>query len=330
MNKLHVSALSASVGGIILASTASAALFYEPFPYLNGNLAGNINATAPATENGFTNTNVWTVNSATPDAVKVVDGDLTYTGLPTTPTTHMAQLSAANKNPVRIGIGEYPEGSTIYYSMLVQVPLVVTNFGSSTTTGSFFAGFQFNPSPISSSAAMNATTSGAGGALTIHKAADGLGYNLGIAFRDIPAATSRVFDNTHEFAAGETVFVVGKYEIKPGSQNDVATLYLNPDPNGPEPAMANAVSDASVLLVGSTTNYDYMYDNASGGQLETAIRSFFLRSNGVEPTNINIDEVRIGTSWGQVTGQVIIPEPATISLLGIAAVGLFALRHRWA
>ena len=120
---------------------------YEPFNYANGPLgtntgSGNTNPTAPATENGFSNTNVWTAGPAPPSAsngnVAVIDGDLTYAGLPTTPTGHMAQTASnANGNPVRNGIGEYSEGSTIYYSLLLRVPSGVTNFGSSTTTGSF-------------------------------------------------------------------------------------------------------------------------------------------------------------------------------------------------
>jgi hypothetical protein len=335
--KKYFSLLLAVVAGLFLnANSASAAtLFYEPFNYSNGPLgtntgSGNTNPTAPATENATNNTNVWTAGPAQPSAsngnVAVIDGDLAYAGLPTTPTGHMAQVAAnANGNPVRIGIGEYSEGSTIYYSMLVQVPSGVTNFGSSTTTGSFLAGLQYNPS-TAGPAPMTDTTAGAGGVLTVHKATDGLGYNLGIGYRDAPAATSRVFDNSHELHAGDTVLVVGRWDLVAGSQNDVASLYLNPDPTLPEPATPNAVSRAIDSAAGSS---DYLY--TTGGtptQLETKIRSFFLRSNTVEPTNISIDEIRIGSSWGEVTGQIVVPEPATIALLVIAAFGTSALRRR--
>src|SRR5438876_11874359 len=92
--------------GSFIATAASAGLFYEPFNYANGTLgtntgSGNTNPTAPATENGFSNTNVWTAGPAPPSAsngnVAVIDGDLTYAGLPTTPTGHMAQ-TASNAN----------------------------------------------------------------------------------------------------------------------------------------------------------------------------------------------------------------------------------------
>jgi hypothetical protein len=333
MNKILQLQLLASLALLSFAATSvSAALIYEPFDYVNGNLGtstpasgGNTNPTAPATENSTNNTNVWTVNSGTPSAIQIVSGDLTYAGLPTTTTNHMSQASSTAGNPVRLGIGEYPEGSTIYYSMLIQVPSGVTNFGSSTTTGSFFAGFQYNPSTISG-ATMTDTTAGAGGVLTIHKSpTDSNAYNLGIGYRDVPAATSRVFDNSHNFHAGDTVFLVGRWDIVTGSQNDVASLYLSPDPTQPEPATPNAVSRAVDSPAG--TSGDYMY-STTGTQLESKIRSVFLRSNGVEPTNINIDEVRVGSSWEDVTGRIVVPEPAAIVVFAIAALGTLGLRWR--
>jgi hypothetical protein len=318
-------------------NAAIAALMYESFAYANGPLgtntgSGNTNPTAPASDNGFSNTNVWTAGPAQPSAsngnVAVIDGDLTYPGLPTTTTAHMARTANnANGNPVRIATGDYPEGSTIYYSMLVQVPSGVTNMGSSTTTGSFLAGLQYNPSTIGP-APMTDTTAGAGGVLTIHKnPTDSTGYNLGIGYRDAPAGTSRVFDNSHTFHAGDTVFLVGRLDMVVGSQNDIASLYLNPDPTQPEPVTPNALSRAVDSPAG--TSGDYLY-TTTGTQLESNIRSFFLRSNTVEPTNINIDEIRIGASWADVTGQTPVPEPATIAMLVIVAFGALArrLRHR--
>lgn len=335
MNK-HMNWLLAAVAACLVSaqSAAAATMFYEPFAYSNGPLgtntgSGNTNPTSPATDNGFSNTNVWTAGPASPGTsngnVAVVDGDLTYAGLPTTTTGHMAQVANnANGNPVRIGIGDYPEGSTIYYSMLVRVPSGVTNFGTSTTTGSFLAGLQFDPSTVGPTP-MTDTTAGAGGVLTVHKATDGLGYNLGIGYRDAPAATSRVFDNTHEFHAGDTVLVVGRWDLNVGAQNDVASLYLNPDPTQPEPVTPNAVSRAVDSPAGSS---DYLYTTgATPTQLETNIRSFFLRSNTVEPTNMSIDEIRIGSSWGDVTGQIVVPEPGSLALIAFVVSVLAGYRY---
>jgi hypothetical protein len=299
---------------------------YEPFNYINGNLDGNTNPTAPAMLNGVADTNKWSTGDA--GAAMVIDGDLTYAGLPTTPTGHMSQLrnSPASLAPTRIGIGEFTESTNpiLYYSLLLQVPADAATYGTNNTTGSFLTGFQYNPSTLSNSG-MTSTPAGAGGVLLIRRvgdAAPGTGYNLGIAYRDAATAptSTRVFDASHEFHGGDTVFVVGKLQINAGSQNDVASLFLNPDPTAAEPATANAVSDAAVILAGSTTSFDYMYNNPSGGQLETKIRSFFLRSNGVEPTNINIDELRVGTTWADVTGQAVTPPPVPGDYNGDRAV----------
>jgi hypothetical protein len=307
---------------------------YEPFNYLNGNLDGNTNPTAPATidvggaAGVVADTNKWSTGDA--GAAMVIDGDLTYAGLSTTPTGHMSQLRTlpATLAPTRIGIGEFTESTnpTLYFSLLLQVPADAATYGTSNTTGSFLTGFQYNPSNLSN-AGMTSTPAGAAGVLLIRRvgdAAPGTGYNLGIAFRDTPSsatgASARVFDASHELHGGDTVFVVGKLQINAGSQNDVASLFLNPDPTAAEPAAANAVSDAAVILAGSTTNYDYMYNNSNGGQIETKIRSFFLRSNGVEPTNINIDELRVGTTWADVTGQAVTPPPVPGDFNGDRAV----------
>jgi len=324
--------LLGAIAALVLARSAPAALMYEPFDYANGNLGtstpasgGNTNPTAPASENSTNNTNVWTVSANVASNTQVTTGDLTYSGLPTTTTGHMALGSNSTGNPVRIGIGEYPEGSSIYYSMLVQVPSSAGSTGSSTTTGSFFAGFQYNPSTVGP-APMTDTTAGAGGVLTVRKSPnDATGYNLGIAYRDVPAATSRVFDNTHVYHPGDTVLVVGRWDIVAGAQNDIASLYLNPDPTQPEPGTANAVSRAIDSPAG--TSGDYMYQTGgTQSQLESKIRSFFLRNNGVEPSNMNIDEIRIGSSWSEVMG-IAVPEPGTLGLLAIAAAGLLACRR---
>src|SRR3954471_12133893 len=139
--------------GLVLAflsRRASADLsLYEPFTYSNGNLDGNTNPTAPATLNGIADTNKWTTGTA--GAGKVVDGDLTYPGLPTTASGHMGQLRNATLPPERIGIGEFTESSnpTLYFSLLLQVPAGASTFGTSNTTGSFLTGFQYNPSNLS-------------------------------------------------------------------------------------------------------------------------------------------------------------------------------------
>lgn len=327
---LLINALSLMVIG-----SASAATFYEPFNYSNGPLAtstpasgGNTNPTAPSSvtvnSTTFNNTNVWTTSATGGNSATVIDGDLTYTNLPTTSTAHMAQLAAAAKNPDRVAIGDYAEGSTIWFSMLLQVPTGVTSFGSSSTTGSFLAGFQYNPTTISAATTMTDGAAGAGGVLTIRNSGSSTsGYNLGIGYRDITAGTSRVF-NTTSLSAGTTYLVVGNFAVNAGDFNDIAKLWINPDPTASDPGTPGATSDNSVIH----DAHDYFYNNSTGALLDTSIRSFMLRSNGVEPSNINLDEIRIGSSYADVVGAAAVPEPALCGAMAIFGAGLLARRRR--
>jgi len=327
--KLLSIGLSAAAS-MALAHAASASLFYEPFDYSNGTLAtstpasgGNTNNTAPSsvTVNAttFNNTNVWT-NGSNPSGT-VITGDLSYPNLPTTNTGHMVQLTGAAKNPDRIAIGDFPQDSTIWFSMLLQVPTGVSSFGS-TGAGSFLAGFQYNPTTVGASTTMTDTSAGGAGVLTIHKDAAGTGYNLGIGYRDINSGTSRIFE-TDELTAGTTYLVVGSLAINAGDFNDVAKLWINPDPTAAAPGTPSAVSDNSVIH----DAHDYFYNNTSGALLDTHIRSFYLRSNASEPSKINLDNIRIGSSYADVNA---VPEPTSVVMLGLGALGALVRRRRTA
>jgi MYXO-CTERM domain-containing protein len=55
------------------------------------------------------------------------------------------------------------------------------------------------------------------------------------------------------------------------------------------------------------------------------IKSFFVRNNSVEPDELLIDELRIGTTWEDVTPAV--PEPAS-AILALLSLGLAAMLRR--
>jgi hypothetical protein len=185
----------------------------------------------------------------------------------------------------------------------------VSNIAGLTDTGggSFFAGFQPHTqvSPAVSSIATG------GGNLLIHRDADNANaYNLGVAASAGGAGTAdRVFDTT-EFVQGDTVFVVVGYQMNPDVNDDLAFLWINPDPL----TYGAFVAPAPDL----TSNGALTVANDHG-----PVASFYFRNNSVEPDFTLADDLRVATTWREVTNLNVIPEPSSIVL---ACFGLVA-RH---
>ena len=97
--------------------------------------------------------------------------------------------------------------------------------------------------------------------------------------------------------------------------NDVANLYVNPDPSS-----FGGAAPAPTVTAQTTTGGDY-----SG----TNIRSFIFRQgntlSNVNPAVVIADELRVGTSYADVTP---VPEPASAAALGIAALAVLGRRRR--
>ncbi|MGZ4973931.1 MAG: hypothetical protein ACXWDN_14315, partial [Limisphaerales bacterium] len=90
----------------------------------------------------------------------------------------------------------------------------------------------------------------------------------------------------------DVVFVVVQYEIIPGSGNDVARLWVNPDPATFGAASAPTPTVVADDVVVGTPDTDL-----------SALNSFLManRSN-LNPDRMIADELRIGYSWAAVTG----------------------------
>jgi hypothetical protein len=213
--------------------------------------------------------------------------------------------------------------------MIVKVPTGVASYGTSATTGSFFTGFQFNPQKVGAvDNTMSDTAATSAAPLCVHAVtanSSTSGYQLGIAYRDAPAATARVFDTSvaHTFFGGDTVYLVGKYVIGAGNKDDVASLYIDPDlSTATEPASPDVSSSVTST---ASTGFDYFWDSTGTVENVNTIRSFILRSNSVEPSNMQVDDIRIGSSWAEVTAT---PEPASLALLAGAAAAAGGLMRR--
>jgi len=295
------SALIASVAAGI-ASKASASYMYDGMGYANGTTLG-------ATGN-------W-ANGGTGQFTAVNPGDLGYpiaqvgstTGLVqgTTSSARVNRLDLANP-PVGLDhLGSYPSGSgTLYYSLDLKIP----NITSAGTGGSFIAGFN------NSSGTVTGAVTQAGARLQVRKdLVDATKYNVGIRNDITGAGTSPITWDGTQFTTGDTIFLVAEYEFNQASNlDDVAKLWIN----GVNMQTSDfGAASAPVTALTST-----------GGDISALqILSFFLRENTVSGNTVQFDEVRVGTSWAEVTP---VPEPVGFGVLTLGAFAALVRRRRQA
>jgi hypothetical protein len=280
--------------GLAAAGPAHAAL-YEGFDYPPSvQLAGQTN---PQTGQQWAYVGTGLTNSLDPTTTP---GGLTYAGFPDS-TGNSVVTNRTQTGVSRLSLPAGATSGTVYYSMLMRVNDLtgLTN----TTTGSFFAGLNNGTGP-------GASITQGGALLMIHLDPDTAeAYNLGVAVN--PANADRIFEETARIL-GETLLVVCAYEFRPGADNDVSYLWINPasDTFGADAPPPPTVTSDGALSVGTASDIPL-------GQLV----SVFLRNNSVEPQTIQIDELRVDTTWAGVTT---IPEPATAA---ITVISLALLRR---
>ena len=295
------------IAGLLIAAAASQAhanlLFYDSFNY------------APATSLGTAGTPTWAKNGASPDPTVQNVGGLSFPGLVVSGDTLSLQydgsgINTGSGNPAATDGTTLSAGGistdSLYYSLLMKVTAIQT-FGGGTgngfatgtanlTQGSFMAGMQ---TIAASSAPGTLTTAGP----LLIRSGDGTQfsptYQLGTCRTTTPA--DRQFYTGQAFNVNDTVFVVVKYDF--GATT--ASLFINPTPGSSEGSAQLTVSGGAALT------------------LNTGVKSFFVRNNSVEPDALLIDELRIGTTWADVTPA---PEPGAAALAIVGGFALLALR----
>src|ERR1700722_1033971 len=116
------------------------------------------------------------------------------------------------------------------------------------------------------------------------KNAGGANVQLGIA-KPLGSSTNYA---PNIIAAGQTVFVVVREQIITGTANDIDDLWINPPPG------SFGTNEANVPPVSATTS------DGTEDQSTTGPGRFYVGSGA----SANLDELRIATSWAEVTPPV--------------------------
>jgi hypothetical protein len=163
---------------------------------------------------------------------------------------------------------------TVYYSFLLNV----TALGSLNTTGGYFTGFTEGAG----------TTFGA----TVWSRSDGAGFDLGLNPRT--TATNTVW-STGTTPINTTLLIVISYQLVSGTTNDIVKMWINPTPGSTEP---------SATLTATNTLTDL-----------ANLNRILIRQDATTTTPfIEMDELRIGTTWADVTPSSVVGTPTKLTI----------------
>ncbi len=232
------------------------------------------NYTPNATLGIFTQSSGTWLNINTGDSVLIETGNLSYPGLATS-TGNKVKFDGSGTDVYTVFASQ--TSGTIYSSFVLNVSAL----GGLTTTGGYFTGF-----------IQDASTTVFGATVWLRQSATAGKYNIGIATRTTAAAVSWL---PGDYDPGTNYFIVRADDIIAGAGNDVARIWVNtPAIGGSEPT-ADATS-------------------AVGTDLTSAARLFLRQDNATNTPFIEVDEIRVGTTWASVT-----PSGAAVPTLSISS-----------
>ena len=277
--------MKTQVTGFFVLFTCNAVLALPNFDPFADATAGGGTAYAvgsPLSGNNQNGTNDWQlVNSnvvGTNPQPMIVAGNLTYPDLLVTSTGNSISNTppaAGTGGSARLDLRLSAAPSLAFYSFILKVTDLTAV--PSANANNFIAGFS------DTSGAQAGNLQRAGGRLVIKQS--GGGYVLGIGKG---TATAEYAYDTNAYSVGAVVYVVVSYE-RAGGQTNV-NLWVNP-------AAASFGAVSPPAPVASITNGVPTGDmNASG------IDAFVISCQTTAMPSCIIDEVRVATSWGIVTG----------------------------
>ena len=312
--------LIAAASVVCGASSASAAqILFEPFDYTAGQpIEGQVNPSsgntweAPGTAGPGTEVHsIASPGLTSPAGFPAASGNMADMTNQDTGEFNRILLPGAFTNTTP----NYAAGSTLYYSLLLNVPDIA---GLNTPNTNLNANndmiIAFN------NAAGTARPSNWAGELVIRLGSTASTYNLGIRASSTTAGTTYW---TGDLNPGDTQLVVVRYQQggdAASGLDDTNDLWINPAPatfgldelSRPAP---DGSSNGTINAANPSLNYAAALIIGAGISNTATIQN---------PDHTYLDEIRVGHTWLDVTT---IPEPATLGLLGLGALTLLRRRR---
>ncbi len=221
----------------------------------------------------------WLLHSGTAGQVDVIDTDsdlgksLSYSGY--SPSVgRRVFITETETEDVSKNLSSIINTGGLYASCLLKVTAIPSG-----ATGSYFFHFYQNSSTF-------------GGSVYIRPS--GSGFNLGINARTTVANTVW---NSSVLNYNQTYLIVLKYEFVSGTGNDIASLFINPSLGGLEPIANN------------------LHTNTGGTDLASVERIALRQSlsSSIGMGAMEIDGIRIGTSWASIIPATGVNQPPSIT-----------------
>ena len=286
---------------------------YEPFADASG--SGGTTYTPGANLVGQTDAqaNSWFQAGSAVPTFTIASGSLSYPGYITS-LGNSVSLSTNANIAARFAIGSSfnANNSSLYYSFILRVTDIGSTLGAG---GGFIAGFN-------NTGAASQTTSPTvlGARVLIKNVGGGTGFQLGLSKASSNASDFQFGGSPTTFTTADTILIVGAYDINVlgTAGDDSSRMWINP----------NAADFGAALAPSATLTASTGADMITSG----SIQSFLLygRPNNLFPNGMQVDELRIGTSWADVT-SLVVPEPGVATLAGFglcALISAYRLRKR--
>jgi hypothetical protein len=216
----------------------------------------------------------------TGDSILVNAGSLSYSGLPAS-TGNKVKFDGAGTDYYRVFAPQ--TSGKVYYSFILNL----SSLGSLDATGGYFTTLM-----------QTGSTTAFGASIWTRLSATAGKYNVGISTR----SNSAVAWVATDLDPNTSYFVVGDYEIVAGATNDISKIWLNPALGGAEPA-ASATAAAGTDLT------------AAGVE-----RVLLRQDSDPETAFTEMDELRVGTTWADVTPGGVAPSLSATTLTGFGNV----------